>query len=136
MSIKEFFNNLLNALLDGSFERVKIINQMNTAFKEYFMSGEFGRLCKVSISQGRSEFAHEMSVLWFRSGFKLSIENDYNLKQSEIKELSLYVTSNAAFIRQLMALGFDTLVIEGKTTKIAEYYALKKYANLNQYYIQ
>ena len=134
MSIKEFFNNLLNALLDGSFERVKIINQMNTAFKEYFMSGEFGRLCKVSISQGRSEFAHEMSVLWFRSGFKLSIENDYNLKQSEIKELSLYVTSNAAFIRQLMALGFDTLVIEGKTTKIAEYYALKKYANLNQYY--
>lgn len=136
MSIKEFFNNLLNALLDGSFERVKIINQMNTAFKEYFMSGEFGRLCKVSISQGRSEFAHEMSVLWFRSGFKLSIENDYNLKQSEIKELSLYVTSNAAFVRQLMALGFDTLVIEGKTTKIAEYYALKKYANLNQYYIQ
>lgn len=136
MSIKEFFSNLLNALLDGSFERVRIINQMNTAFKEYFMSGEFGRLCKVSISQGRSEFAHEMSVLWFRSGFKLSIENDYNLKQSEIKELSLYVTSNAAFVRQLMALGFDTLVIEGKTTKIAEYYALKKYANLNQYYIQ
>lgn len=136
MSIKEFFNNLLNALLDGSFERVRIINQMNTAFREYFMSGEFGRLCKVSISQGRSEFAHEMSVLWFRSGFKLSIENDYNLKQSEIKELSLYVTSNAAFVRQLMALGFDTLVIEGKTTKIAEYYALKKYANLNQYYIQ
>lgn len=136
MSIKEFFNNLLNALLDGSFERVRIINQMNTAFKEYFMSGEFGRLCKVSISQGRTEFAHEMSVLWFRSGFKLSIENDYNLKQSEIKELSLYVTSNAAFVRQLMALGFDTLVIEGKTTKIAEYYALKKYANLNQYYIQ
>lgn len=136
MSIKEFFSNLLNALLDGSFERVRIINQMNTAFKEYFMSGDFGRLCKVSISQGRTEFAHEMSVLWFRSGFKLSIENDYNLKQSEIKELSLYVTSNAAFVRQLMALGFDTLVIEGKTTKIAEYYALKKYANLNQYYIQ
>ena len=135
MSIKDFFNNLLNALLDGSFERVRIINQMNTAFKEYFMSGEFGRLCKVSISQGRTEFAHEMSVLWFRSGFKLSIENDYNLKQSEIKELSLYVTSNAAFVRQLMALGFDTLVIEGKTTKIAEYFALKKYANLNQYYI-
>ena len=136
MSIKEFFSNLLNALLDGSFERVRIINQMNTAFKEYFMSGDFGRLCKVSISQGCTEFAHEMSVLWFRSGFKLSIENDYNLKQSEIKELSLYVTSNAAFVRQLMALGFDTLVIEGKTTKIAEYYALKKYANLNQYYIQ
>lgn len=136
MSIKEFFNNLLNSLLDGSFERVRIINQMNIAFKEYFMSGEFGRLCKVSISQGRGEFAHEMSVLWFRSGFKISIENDLNLKQSEIKELSLYVISNATFIRQLMALGFDTFVIEGKTTKMVEYFALKKFANLNQYYIQ
>lgn len=135
MSIKDFFNNLLNSLLDGSFERVRIISQMNTAFKEYFMSGEFGRLCKVSISQGRSEFAHEMSTLWFRSGFKISIENDLNLQQSEIIELSLYVTSNAAFVRQLMALGFDTLVIKGKTTGVVEYFALKKFANLNQYYI-
>ena len=109
---------------------------MNTAFKEFFMSGEMTRFCKVSISQGRSEFAHEMSTLWFRSGFKLSIENDLNIKLSEINELSLYILSNAAFVRQLMALGFDTLVIKGKTTGTTEYYALKKYADLKQYYIQ
>ena len=136
MSIKEFFNNLINSLLDGSFERVKNISQMNTAFKEFFMSGEMERFCRVSISQGRSEYAHEMSTLWFRSGFKISIENDLNIKQSEINELSLYILSNAAFVRQLMALGFDTLVIKGKTTGTVEYYALKKFANLNQYYIQ
>ncbi len=109
MSIKSFFTNLINSLLDGSFERVRIINQMNTAFKEYFLSGEFGRMCKVSISQGRSEYAHEMSSLWFRSGFKISIENDTSLKESEITELASYVTDNAAFVRQLMAMGFDTL---------------------------
>lgn len=136
MSIKDFFNNLLNSLLDGSFERVRIISQMNTAFKEYFMSGEMERLCKVSISQGRSDFAHEMSTLWFRSGFKISIENDLNIRESEINELSQYILSNAAFIRQLMALGFDTLVIKGKTTGKTINYALKRFANLNQYYIQ
>lgn len=136
MNLKTFFTNLINTLLDGSFERVRIISQMNTAFKEYFMSGEFGRLCKVSISQGRSEYAHEMSTLWFRSGFKISIENDSQLRDSEMEELSQYVTSNESFVRQLMALGFDTLVIKGKTTGMVKNYSLKQYANLKQYFIR
>lgn len=136
MSFKSFFTNLINSLLDGSFERMRIINQMNKAFKEYFMSGEFSRLCKVSISQGRSEYAHEMSSLWFRSGFKISIENDVSLKESEITELASYVTDNAAFVRQLMAMGFDTLVVKGKTSGNGKEFSLKKYANLNQYFIQ
>ena len=109
MSIKDFINNLINSLLDGSFERMRVINQMNAAFKEYFTSGEFGRMCKVSISQGKSEYAHEMSALW---------------------------SENVAFVRQLMALGFDTLVIKGKTTGKSQYYALKHFANLNQYFIK
>ena len=90
MNIKTLFINLINSLLDGSFERVRIISQMNTAFKEYFTTGEFNRLCKVSISQGNSTFAHEMSTLWIRSGFKISIENDASLKDSEINELTAY----------------------------------------------
>lgn len=135
MNIKTLLSNLINSLLDGSFERVRIISQMNTAFKEYFTTGEFNRLCRVSITQGNSAFAHEMSSLWIRSGFKISIENDYSLKESEINELASYVTDNAAFVRQLMAMGFDTLVIKGKTTGMAKSFALKKFANLNQYYI-
>lgn len=136
MNLKTFFTNLINTLLDGSFERIRVISQMNSAFKEYFMSGEFNRLCKVSISKGNSAYAHEMSSLWIRSGFKLTIENDTNLQDSEINELSTYVTDNAAFVRQLMAMGFDTLVIKGKTTGKEKDFSLKKYANLNQYYIK
>lgn len=136
MNIKTLITNLINTLLDGSFERMRIINQMNTAFKEYFTTGEFSRLCKVSISQGKSEYAHEMSTIWLRSGFKISIENDLSLKESEMNELSQYVTENVTFVRQLMAMGFDTLIIKGKTTGEVKYYALKKYANLNQYFIR
>lgn len=136
MNIKTLLSNLINSLLDGSFERIRIISQMNAAFKEYFTTGEFNRLCKVSVSQGNSAFAHEMSSLWLRSGFKITIENDTLLKESEINELAAYVTDNAAFVRQLMAMGFDTLVIKGKTTGMTKGYALKKFANLNQYYIK
>lgn len=136
MSIKTLLSNLINTLLDGSFERVRIISQMNVAFKEYFTTGEFNRLCKVSISQGNSAFAHEMSSLWIRSGFKITIENDISLRETEINELAAYITDNAAFVRQLMAMGFDTLTIKGKTGGMTKSFALKKFANLNQYYIK
>lgn len=136
MNIKTLISNLINSLLDGSFERMRIINQMNTAFKEYFMSGELGRLCKVSISQGCREYAHEMSALWFRSGFKITIENDLSIKENEINELANYIISNTAFVRQLMAIGFDTLIIKGKTSGAEHTYALKKFANLEQYFIK
>lgn len=136
MNLKTFITNLVNSLLDGSFERMRVINQMNAAFKEYFLSGEFPRMCKVSISQGNREYAHEMSSLWFRSGFKITIENDLSIKESEMQELANYVTDNTAFVRQLMAMGFDSLIIKGKTTGIEKTYALKKFANLDQYYIR
>ena len=135
MNIRAIITNLINSLLDGSFERMRIISQMNAAFKEYFTTGEFNRLCKVSISQGNSAFAHEMSSLWIRSGFKITIENDYSLRESEMEELASNVTDNAAFVRQLMAVGFDTLTIKGKTTGKTKSFALKRYANLNQYFI-
>lgn len=136
MNIKTLLSNLINSLLDGSFERVRIISQMNTAFKEYFTTGEFNRLCKVSISQGNSAYAHEMSSLWIRSGFKITIENDLSLYESEINELAAYITNNVTFVRQLMAMGFDTLIIKGKTSGTTKNFALKKFANLDQYYIQ
>jgi len=136
MKIKDFFINLINTLLDGSFERVKIIRQMNAAFKEYFLSGEFNRLCKVSISKGMPGFAHEMSAFNFRSGFKLLIENDNNLKESEINEISEYILSNVAFVRQLMALGFDTFIIKGKDVPVGKVFALKEFANLNNYFLK
>lgn len=136
MNIKSFFVNLINSLLDGSFDRMRIINQMNKAFEESFYTGELDRMCKVSISMGHQPFAHEMSCLSFRSGFKISIENDSSLKESEIEELASYVTGNVAFVRQLMSLGFDTLIIRGKISGMNKMYALKKFANLSQYYIK
>ena len=135
MNIRAIITNLINSLLDGSFERMRIISQMNAAFKEYFTTGEFNRLCKVSISQGNSAFAHEMSSIWIRSGFKITIENDYSLRESEMEELASNVTDNVAFVRQLMAVGFDTLTIKGKTTGKTKSFALKRYANLDQYFI-
>ena len=136
MSIIDFFNNMLNSLLDGSFERVKIINEMNKGFKELFYSGVINRLCHVSISVGDPDFRHEMSSMPFRSGFKIGVENDMDLHMSEVMELSKYVLVNTAFIRQLMAMGFDTLIIQGVNNGRGRKFSLKAYAKLDNYYIE
>lgn len=136
MQLVTLFKNLIDSLLSGSFERLKIVNAMNAAFKDYYLSGELQRLCKITITSGDIEYRHEMSSMVFRSGFKINIENDNGLKESEIIEISKYILSNTTFIRQLMSIGFDTLIIKGKTTLMGKKYALKQYANLNSYFIE
>lgn len=135
MTWRDFFKNLINVILDGSLERVRLINAMNQSFKEYFISEDLNRLCKVSISQGDPDFKHPMSTFWFRSGFKISIENDSNVRESEYSEIAQYILQNQSFIRQLMAMGFDTLIVQGNNTKKGKKYSLKGYANLDTYYL-
>lgn len=136
MKIIDFIKNLLDSLMSGSFERLKIVNGMNEAFKEYYYSGELNRLCKVSIAPGNPNFRHEMSAAFFRSGFKISIENDNGIRESEMREISKYILSNTAFIRQLMSIGFDTLYMVGKTTQKNIAYALKEYGSLENFFLE
>ena len=109
---------------------------MNMSFKETFVSGDINRMCKVSISQGDPDFKHPMSSFWFRSGFKITIVNDSNVRDSEYEEIAQYVLQNKTFIRQLMAIGFDTLIVQGGTSKKGKKFSLKGYANLDSYYLQ
>ena len=135
MKFVEFIKNIVNAILDGSLEKIRLISQMNAGFKEFFCSGELNRLCKTSICPGDPDFRHEMSSIWFRSGFKISVENDYNLKDSEVMEISQYVLQNPSFIKQLMVMGFDTLIVQGNMTGKGKKFSLKAYANLNDYFL-
>lgn len=136
MNIVDFFKNLLNSLVGTSLERMKLINTMNQTFKDSYCSGALDRFCKVSITVGDTNYAHEMSAFFLRSGFRISIENDNNLRESEIREISQYILSNKPFIRQLMTLGFDTLLVGGKHSKKEIQYSLKSYTQLGGFSLE
>ena len=108
MNIVDFFKNLLNSLVGTSLERMKLINTMNQTFKDSYCS----------------------------SGFKISIENDNNIKDSEFRDISQYILSNKPFIRQLMTLGFDTLIVTGKTSRKGMQYCLKSYTQLGGFSLE
>jgi len=77
-----------------------------------------------------------MSSIWLRSGFKISVENDMGMLDSEIFEISDYVLRNSAFLRQLMAMGFDTLLVQGKITSRGKMFCLKNYAELKGFSLE
>ena len=133
MKLIEFIKHIINVILDGSFEKMRIIQAMNDNFKDSFYSGGLDRLCKVSISVGDPEFSHEMSVMWLRSGFRITVENDLGMQDCEIFEISDYVLNNKAFLRQLMSIGFDTLIVQGKMTHRGKMFCMKRYAELKGY---
>ena len=101
-----------------------------------FFKNLLNRFCKVSITVGDTNYAHEMSAFFLRSGFKISIENDNNIKDSEFRDISQYILSNKPFIRQLMTLGFDTLIVIGKTSRKGMQYCLKSYTQLGGFSLE
>ena len=122
--------HVFTATLDLSIETVVLIRSMNSAFKEQFLSNQTNRLVEASITIGESRFKHSMSKSFVRSGFKLTFINDSNLKESEARDLAKYILENDHFVRQLMILGFDTLIIKGKTTN-SILFKLSDYASLD-----
>ena len=84
---------------------------------------------------GDSSFKHSMSTMVFRSGFKITIQNDERLTVGDIQEIAKYVLASNPFVRQLMALGFDTLIIIGRSMSAGVKLQLSKFANPNQYFL-
>ena len=131
--IGTLLNRVVDIVSQGSLERVRILREFNLVFKEAFQSQNIDRHCTVTTSPGNPSFRHELSTMYIRSGFKITIQNDNNLIESDYIEISKYVIESAAFVRQLMALGYDTLIIKGKNQYKSLEIPLKEIANLHKY---
>jgi|SRR5690606_1830589 len=131
--ITTFLNRVVDVVSQGNLERVKILKEFNYVFKEVYMQGELERLCTVTTSAGNPQYKHELSTFYLRSGFKITVENDSNLTKEDLIDISKYVIESAPFVRQLMALGYDTLIIKGKNSIYGVQIPLKEIANLQNY---
>lgn len=126
-------NRFVDVITQGNFERVRIIREFNMVFKEAYMSGEIDRFCIVSTSPGKPEYRHALSTFYIRSGFKITIQNDERLTNHDFMEISKYILESAPFVRQLMALGYDTLIIIGKTNYQGVQVSLKEISDIQKY---
>ena len=134
--ITTLINRLVDVISQGSFERVKILREFNITFKQAWEEKSLDRLCFVTTAPGDPDFKHGLSTYYLRSGFKITIENDEDLTEKECGEISKYVVESRPFVRQLMAMGYDTLIIKGKQPyKKGVNLALKEISNLQDHMI-
>jgi hypothetical protein len=131
--ISILINRIVDVITQGNLERVKVMSEFNRVFKDAFYSQEFNRLCSVTTSKGNPRFKHELSAFYLRSGFKITILNDDNLTEGDYSYIASYVVLSKEFVRQLMAMGYDTLIIRGKSRSTGLEIPLKEIANLNDY---
>lgn len=133
--ISTLLNRVVDIITQGGLERVRVLSEFNSVFKAAFQAGEFDRLCSVTTSKGNQKFKHELSTIYLRSGFKITIMNDENLKKQDFSKIAKYFVINKAFARKLMALGYDTLLIKGKSSTTGLEIPLKEIASLNDYMV-
>lgn len=134
--ISTLINRVVDIITQGNLERIRILGQFNTVFENAYFSGEFNRLCSVTTSKGDPRNRHELSAFYLRSGFKITIKNDDLLKKTDYSNIAGFVVSNKPFIRQLMALGYDTLIIKGKSSNTGLLIPLKDIIDLREYMIR
>lgn len=133
--ISTLVNRVLDIITQGGLERVRVLNEFNNVFKAAFEEGEFNKLCSVTTSKGNPQFGHELSTIYLRSGFKITILNDDFLKKQDFSKIAKYFIINKEFARKLMALGYDTLIIKGKSSTTGLEIPLKEIASLNDYMV-
>lgn len=114
---KDFIRGAYNTILDASNEKSQLLKALNLIFKDMYISGLTDRVIKASISKGQPQFKHSMSVSSFRSGLLFEVQNDERLNKIEAQSIAYIIFGFPPIIRQLRMMGFDTLIIKGKTTK-------------------
>ena len=104
-------NRISDVFATGSFERIRAISEMNSGFMEAYKSGDLQFYCHVTTGMGISKFRHRLSYPVIRSGWKITIENDKELTAGEIKEYGKVIVESKSFVRNLMVMGYDTLLL-------------------------
>ncbi|VDH15618.1 Uncharacterised protein [Algoriella xinjiangensis] len=130
-NFKSITNNYIDKVITGNNSRKSVIIFFNLLFEEAFNLGKIDRLCKLSSTSGNTLFKTPLSAFTFRSGLELKIINDNNLTSKDVYLMIGIILGNQYFVRKLISLGYDTLVITSNSKIIDLQLDLKNFTTLN-----
>ncbi len=92
--------------IGDSVERIKIINALDTTFKDLYVSGSFPYLIRFS------------NILRIGKVYiRATVQNDVYVSEKELNDIGKRIMSNPENVRAMYATGFDKLQIVGKNNK-------------------
>ena len=107
--------SICGALLNGSFVKSTFIDEINKQFYDLFITGKLKRLYEANSTVGRIEDNHDMSSKRL-NGLELKIKNDSGITINEVEEFAQTFLANDELVRQLLTIGYSTLIIKGTTS--------------------
>lgn len=135
MQFANVWNNILEWFSDRS-ERNRLVRCFNESARYAFVLGGAPTMLKASISKGCPEYRHPFSA-WLNTGFRIQALSGRALSKEEMVVIGLVVLHDTVLVRQLIALGWDTLEIHDDTGIYGCRWNLIDYANmggvLNEY---
>ncbi len=132
MSVSDSFNNLFKKFSNNSSDRSVLVDKLNELFKYLYTYDHVDLSCKANITSGNEDFKHETSASFSKSGLKITIEKT-SVTDAEVRDVSRFFLSDKQFIKVLMNLGFDTLIIAGKDEKTSVLYCIRDYYNYSNF---
>lgn len=121
--------NFFRDFIGDIIERRQVLNSFNMTAKHAYYSREATYLAKARTTIGNSAFRHELSKM--RSGFTIKVYGAHGMNKAQATEIAMALLDNGAFMRQLMAIGYDTLEIESEIQRyqwsISDYHSLSDF---------
>lgn len=108
-NVKTLSHNILDRILEGSGDRSRMVTVLNDFYQHLYVSGSIDRICKVSITSGKAEYATSVSAIQFRSGIEVKITDCEGITEGEAVWLvQLLLIEFPQLVRVLISMGFDT----------------------------
>ena len=111
-------------------DRSRLIREYNDAAKEAFILGIVPTLLNAKISKGERAYRHQFSD-WLNTGFRIQAFTGRQLSKDELITIGEVILSDAALVRKLVVLGFDTLEVHGDIGAYGCRWQLKDHMQLN-----
>jgi hypothetical protein len=116
-------------------DRKILIREFNEIARLAFVNEEAPRLLKSRNTMGDSSYKHSNSRRFF-SGFRIDVKMGPKIKVEEIKFIGTIFLNNRPLLRQLMALGYDTIEVYGGDVDTYMQWNISSYANLDGYFLE
>lgn len=104
--------NIILGWFKDRMDRSRLIRDYNNAAKFAFIEGIVPTLLNARISKGERAYRHQFSD-WLNTGFRIQAFTGRQLSKDELIAIGEVVLSDAALVRKLVVLGFDTLEVHG-----------------------
>jgi len=108
-------------------ERKGLLRAFNYSARNAYTHGASPILLKASITLGRRE--NKTNYSWLRSGFRIkTLASGYYMEKYEATMIAMIIITNTILVRQLIALGFDTLEVGSEGGKSIYSWPLIKFS--------